>query len=191
MLIHTDCVLSVLCSRSGLTCRPALPLIGRPVGWQGLPTDGCSFCQMAGLGLRDVCPAESPASAKCALRYTLRASLGLREVRLEALPASAMFALTGRNTVHASHGLHCRGVNRISARQGKHRRSQEGIVLVQEKCTRFVANWFTFPKRTGKECCQNRCSADFLRGSVPEYGRNGSLPLKKPKHVRREPYFCP
>ena len=70
---------------------------------------------MAGLGLRDVCPAESPASAKCALRYTLRASLGLREVRLEALPASAMFALTGRNTVHASHGLlFSEEVNRFS-----------------------------------------------------------------------------
>ena len=37
----------------------------------------------------------------CAM-FALRASLGLREVRLEALPASAMFALTGRNTVHAS-----------------------------------------------------------------------------------------
>lgn len=44
-----------------------------------------------------------------------------------------------------------------------------------------MANWFTFPKKTGKECCQNRCSADYLRGSVPKYGENGSLPLKKGK----------
>ena len=124
--------------------------------------------------------AESNANAFC-----------IRPVRLRSGQEALDFCPRRKRTGRKPSGLHCRGVNRISARQGKHRRSQEGIVLVPEKCTRFVANWFTFPKRTGKECCQNRCSADFLRGSVPEYGRNGSLPLKKANHVRREQYFCP